>query len=67
MMCKGSAFYTVLTASFDYCNFFVVVVPLPRTMTNALGKEGSFAEGPSNSSRQTFFWKNLENFFINGE
>ena len=32
---------------------------LPRAMTKALGKEGSFAEGPSNSPRQRFFWKNI--------
>ena len=28
-----------------------------RAMTEALGKEGSFAEGPSNSPRQRFFGK----------
>ena len=28
-------------------------------MTKALGKEGSFAEGPSNSPRQRFFWKKI--------
>ena len=32
---------------------------LPRAMTKALGKEGSFAEGPSNSPRQRFFWKKI--------
>ena len=36
-------------------------------MTKALGKEGSFAEGPSNSPRQRFFWKNPENFFAEGQ
>ena len=36
-------------------------------MTKALGKEGSFAEGPSNSPRQRFFWKNPENFFTEGQ
>ena len=29
-------------------------------MTKALGKEGSFAEGPSNSPRQRFFLKILK-------
>ena len=32
---------------------------LPRAMTKALGKEGSFAEGPSNSPRQRIFWKKI--------
>ena len=37
-------------------------------MTKALGKEGSFAEGPSNSPRQRFFWKkNPDNFFAEGQ
>ena len=35
-------------------------VYLPRAMTKALGKEGSFAEGPSNSPRQRFFLKILK-------
>ena len=36
-------------------------------MTKALGKEGSFAEGPSNGPRQRFFWENPENFFAEGQ
>ena len=36
-------------------------------MTKALGKEESFAEGPSNSPRQRFFGKNPENFFAEGQ
>ena len=41
---------------------------LPRAMTKALGKEGSFAEGPSNSPRQRFFLeKNPDNFFAEGQ
>ena len=37
-------------------------------MTKTLGKEGSFAEGPSNSPRQRFFWKkNPDNFFAEGQ
>ena len=37
-------------------------------MTKALGKEGSFAEGPSNSPRQRFFLeKNPDNFFAEGQ
>ena len=42
-------------------------ISLPRAITKALGKEGSFAEGPSNSPRQRFFWKNPENFFAEGQ
>ena len=40
---------------------------LPRAMTKALSKEESFAEGPSNSPRQRFFWENPENFFAEGQ
>ena len=36
-------------------------------MTKALGKEVSFAEGPSNSPRQRFFGKNPANFFAEGQ
>ena len=36
-------------------------------MTKALGKEGSFAEGPSNSPRQRFSGKNPVNFFAEGQ
>ena len=36
-------------------------------MTKALGKEGSFAEGPSNTLGKDFFGKNPENYFVEGQ
>ena len=39
---------------------------LPRAMTKALSKEESFAEGPSNSPRQRFFWEKSWKFLCLG-